>query len=46
MTRISDKVSRAANLIWNSQLVKDESIEDTLIDLLNYAAILSCLSQK
>lgn len=35
--RIEDKLSRFKNLINNEQQVNDESIEDTLIDLANYA---------
>ena len=38
MVRIYDKVSRLETLLKkeNKQLVNDESIEDTLIDLANY----------
>jgi len=37
-TRISDKTDRLVNLTWRKQAeVKDESIEDTLKDLINYA---------
>jgi len=36
--RLGDKLSRFKNLSRNSdQMVKDESIRDTLIDLANYA---------
>lgn len=37
--RLSDKLSRFANLIKNESLVKDESVRDTLIDLANYAVM-------
>lgn len=35
--RLDDKMSRFKNLIKNEAQVNDESIEDTLIDLANYA---------
>lgn len=35
--RLEDKLNRFKNLIKNEQQVKDESIEDTLMDLANYA---------
>lgn len=35
--RIEDKLNRLKNLINNEQQVNDESIEDTLLDLANYA---------
>lgn len=42
MTRMSDKLSRVASLLSSGQqLVKEESIEDTLKDLANYCALLS-----
>lgn len=37
VTRIVDKVNRLKRLSRNENLVKDETIEDTLIDLANYA---------
>lgn len=39
--RIWDKVQRLKQLVWNSKelKVKDESIEDTLMDLANYSII-------
>jgi hypothetical protein len=41
-TRMSDKMSRLASFIRNGELVvKDESVQDTLIDLANYAVLLS-----
>lgn len=36
VTRITDKVNRLQNLSVNEQLVKDESIVDTLMDAANY----------
>jgi hypothetical protein len=45
LTRMSDKFSRIKTLIklQSSGKVKDESIEDTLIDLANYSLILAAL---
>ena len=40
IVRIGDKISRLTSLSKNSiQLVDDESVRDTLIDLHNYAAM-------
>lgn len=36
-TRIGDKFRRFSSLIKNDALVNDESIEDTLLDMANYA---------
>ena len=35
--RLEDKLNRFKNLIKNEAQVKDETIEDTLLDLANYA---------
>ena len=40
LVRMADKFQRIANLMHSEAAVKDESIEDTLIDLMNYANIL------
>ncbi len=40
LVRIMDKISRVSNLLSQEAQVKDEAIEDTLMDLVNYAAIL------
>ena len=37
ITRIADKTNRLQNLCVNERQVNDESIEDTLMDLANYA---------
>jgi hypothetical protein len=42
LTRMSDKFSRVGSFISRGELlVKDESVEDTLLDLANYAALFS-----
>lgn len=40
LTRMTDKMARISNLIKQEAQVKDESIQDTLMDLVNYSAIL------
>jgi hypothetical protein len=40
MVRMMDKVSRISTLLEKEAKVKDEAIEDTLEDLINYTAIL------
>lgn len=40
MVRIMDKISRAGNLLSQENAVKDESINDTLNDIVNYCAII------
>jgi hypothetical protein len=40
MVRMMDKVSRISTLLEKEAQVKDESIQDTLDDLINYTAIL------
>lgn len=40
LVRILDKISRAGNLLTQEAQVKDESISDTLEDIVNYSAIL------
>lgn len=37
--RLSDKLERFSNLISSDAQVKDESVEDTLLDMANYAAM-------
>ncbi|MFP4629399.1 MAG: hypothetical protein ACLFMQ_01615, partial [Desulfohalobiaceae bacterium] len=42
--RLQDKYTRCCNLIrGKEQMVKDEALEDTLLDLANYAVIVLCL---
>ena len=40
LVRMSDKMARIGNLLLTTAQVKDESIEDTLIDLMGYANIM------
>lgn len=49
LTRMMDKMKRIASFAHNGQLqVKEESVQDTLMDLANYACLLSAYleSQK
>jgi len=41
LVRILDKTARVANLIHKHNDVKDESVEDTILDLINYWIILA-----
>lgn len=40
LVRVMDKISRISNLLERDAAVIDESLEDTLLDLINYTAIL------
>lgn len=43
MTRITDKVMRVAGFVKNGTLaVEDEKVEDTLLDMANYALLMIC----
>ena len=42
MVRLTDKVARLATLIRRKGLVADEKLEDTVVDLINYAVLLNC----
>ena len=43
MVRMMDKMSRISTLLDKSPDVKDERLEDTIHDLINYSAILKAL---
>jgi len=40
IVRVLDKISRIVNLLEKKASVKDEKLEDTIIDCINYLAIL------
>ena len=47
LVRLSDKLSRIASILSSGKsMVKDESLNDTLIDIINYAIILSGLLEE
>lgn len=46
LVRMTDKLSRLAQLTHSTARVKDESIEDTVIDLINYSVLYLALRQK
>lgn len=46
LVRIMDKISRIGNVLDAGTAVKSESIDDTLMDLINYSAILKAYIAK
>lgn len=46
LVRMSDKLARISNLIDSEAKVKDETIADTLSDLINYTAILKAYLEQ
>lgn len=41
IVRLSDKLSRLVSVIEKGAQVKDETIDDTIVDVINYAVLLS-----
>ena len=47
LVRMTDKMSRLATFLQNEEFrVKDETFDDTVIDLINYAVILSAYRRQ
>ncbi len=47
MVRMLDKVARLANMVSGKEMkVEDEKFEDTILDLINYAAILAYVHKQ
>ena len=46
LLRVLDKLSRVSNLIDKPAAVVDESLEDTLVDAINYLAILKAYRER
>ena len=48
VVRMNDKMERLINLVWNEtdQKVSDEKIEDTALDMVNYAIYLTMMLRK
>jgi hypothetical protein len=40
LLRVIDKIARISNLLDKEAMVKDESVEDTCLDIINYIAIM------
>lgn len=46
LVRVLDKITRISNLLSKEADVKEESLEDTLLDAINYLAILKSYREK
>lgn len=46
LVRITDKLARVSNLLDKDPAVVNESVTDTLLDLINYTAILKALMEE
>lgn len=43
IVRMSDKLSRLVSILEKGAQVKDESIEDTIVDIINYSVLLAAV---
>ena len=46
LVRIADKLARISNLLDKEAKVEDETVSDTLLDCINYLAILKCMLES
>ena len=46
LVRVMDKISRIANLLHKEAEVSDETVTDTILDAINYLAILKALHNE
>jgi len=46
LVRMCDKIGRLASVLEKGTAVKDESVRDTVIDLINYAVILDAIGSE
>ena len=46
VVRLSDKFARIKNLVQKEPSVKDEKLEDTLMDIINYAALAIIMNEE
>jgi hypothetical protein len=46
LVRVIDKITRVSNLLDKPNAVQDETIDDTILDIINYLAILKAMIKK
>lgn len=46
LVRVIDKITRVSNLLDKPNAVQDETIDDTILDIINYMAILKAMIKK
>lgn len=46
LVRVADKLARVSNLLDKENQVKDETITDTILDMINYLAILKAMLEE